>query len=114
MQRLSGGDVNAAWAEIVDDLIDSGLQVDPANTPRELASATDDAMRPLADVYCEATYGPQHELAPAAIHVATTSLATTVDTLHGRMTRWERIRQRYRVKTLLPDRIKRNRSRPDG
>jgi transglutaminase-like putative cysteine protease len=110
MQRLSDGDLNAAWAEIVDYLIDSGLLVDPANTPRELASATDDAMRPLADVYCEATYGPQHELAPAAIHVATASLTATVDTLHGRMTRWERIRQRYRVKTLLPDRIRRNRS----
>ena len=107
MRRLSDGDINAAWAEMIDYLIDSGFRVDPAATPKELATATDEAMRPLASAYSESTYGPQASMPAAAVETATASLTATVESLRGRMTRWEKTRQRYRVKSLLPDWLKR-------
>jgi transglutaminase-like putative cysteine protease len=111
MRKLSDGDIDAAWAEMVDYLIDSGFAVNPATTPTELATATDAAMRPLASVYSEATYGPEQDMSPAAVEAATASLIATVDSLQGRMTRWERTRHLYRAKSLLPDWIKRTKQR---
>jgi transglutaminase-like putative cysteine protease len=111
MRRLSDGDIDAAWAEMVDYLIDSGFAVNPATTPTELATATDAAMRPLASVYSEATYGPEQDMSTAAVEAATASLIATVDSLQGRMTRWERTRHLYRAKSLLPDWIKRTKQR---
>ncbi|MEE9183041.1 MAG: hypothetical protein V3U39_01035, partial [Acidimicrobiia bacterium] len=111
MRRLSDGDIDAAWAEMVDYLIDSGFAVNPATTPTELATTTDAAMRPLASVYSESTYGPEQDMSTAAIEAATASLNATVDSLQGRMTRWERTRHLYRAKSLLPDWIKRTKQR---
>ncbi len=111
MRRLSDGDIDAAWAEMIDYLIDSGFAVNPATTPTELATATDTAMRPLASVYSESTYGPEQDMSTAAVEAATASLNATVDSLQGRMTRWERTRHLYRAKSLLPDWIKRTKQR---
>jgi transglutaminase-like putative cysteine protease len=111
MRRLSDGDIDAAWAEMIDYLIDSGFAVNPATTPTELATATDTAMRPLASVYSESTYGPEQGMSTAAVEAATASLNATVDSLQGRMTRWERTRHLYRAKSLLPDWIKRTKQR---
>ena len=111
MRRLEGGEVEAAWAEMVDHLLDSGFRVDPASTPVEVAAVTDVAMRPLASVYSESTYGPQSEMGPGAVETAGTSLHATIDHIRSRMSRWERTRRVYRVTSLLPGWIKRAQQR---
>ncbi|MEE8490552.1 MAG: DUF3488 and transglutaminase-like domain-containing protein [Acidimicrobiia bacterium] len=111
MRILADGDIDAAWAEIVDYLIDSGFPVNPAATPTELATATDAAMQPLASVYSESTYGPEQDMSTAAVEAAKASLNATVESLRGRMTLWERTRHLYRAKSLLPDWIKRTKRR---
>ncbi len=111
MRRLSDGEVDAAWFEMVDQLLDSGFSVDAASTPTELAAATDAAMRPLASVYSESTYGPRSQVPPAAVDEAAASLHATVDRMRTRMTRWERARRIYRVRSLLPGWVKRAESR---
>lgn len=111
MRRLEDGEVEAAWAEMVDQLLDSGFWVDPSSTPAELATATDVAMRPLASVYSEATYGPDAAVPVAAVDAASASLDATVDRIKTRMSRWERTRRVYRMKSLLPDWIKKARHR---
>ena len=56
-KRLASGDVSAAWEDIVDRLTDLREPVDPAATPREVASTIDTAFVPLADTYDRALYG---------------------------------------------------------
>lgn len=58
LRRLADGDVTAAWEEIVDRLRDLGAEVRPDRTPLEMADAHEPALRPLAEAYSAAAYGP--------------------------------------------------------
>ncbi|MEE9227970.1 MAG: DUF3488 and transglutaminase-like domain-containing protein [Acidimicrobiia bacterium] len=111
LRRLDDGDVEAAWAEMVDHLLDSGFRVDPASTPSEVAAVTDVAMGPLASVYSESTYGPESEMPAEAVETAAASLHATVTRMRSRMSRWERTRRIYRMKSLLPGWVKRAQQR---
>jgi transglutaminase-like putative cysteine protease len=111
LRRLEEGDIGAAWAEIVDRLIDSGIGLDPADTPVEVARANVADLYPLATVYVESVYGPTGEVGPEARAAAVESLTATEDRLRSRESRWQRIRRTYRVRSLLPDWIKRVRRR---
>lgn len=111
LKRLRDGDIGAAWAEIVDRLRDSGVGVSGADTPLEIADATDAALEPLAEIYSEAVYGPATGVAVQARERAAESLTATEKRLRARESRWQRIRRTYRVRSLLPDWIKRSRRR---
>jgi transglutaminase-like putative cysteine protease len=111
MKLLKGGDVGAAWAEIVDRLIDGGVGVNGADTPMEVAAATDSAMAPLAEVYSESVYGPVGPLPAGSRERVWSSLTATEQRLRARESRWQRVRRIYRVRSLLPDWIKRGRQR---
>lgn len=111
LKRLQDGDIGAAWAEIVDRLIDSGVGVSGASTPLEVADSTDRALEPLAEIYIASVYGPDGALAVEARTQAAESLTTTEDELRSRETRWQRVRRIYRVRSLLPDWIKKTRRR---
>lgn len=107
IRRLEEGDVGAAWAEIVDRLIDSGVGVSEADTPGEVATSTDPAMHPLAEAYGEVIYSATHEIEPASQEAAIASLTATEQRLRSRESAWQRLRRIYRVRSLLPDWIKR-------
>ncbi len=109
LRRLEDGDVAAAWAEIVDRLIDSGIGLNRADTPNEVAAANDAALYPLANVYSESIYGPSRQLRAESRQMATTSLADTERRLRSRESLWQRLRRTYRLRSLLPDWIKRSR-----
>ena len=109
MRRLEDGDVGAAWAEIVDHLTDAGLGPSEAETPVEVAAANDVAMEPLAVVYSASIYGPDGAIGEEARQEATASLTATEQSLRARATRWQRLRRTYRVRSLLPDWIRRTR-----
>ena len=87
------------------------IGVNPAATPVEVAGATVTDLYPLAAVYVESVYGPTHQVGPEARAAAVGSLAATEDRLRSRESRWQRIRRTYRVRSLLPDWIKRARRR---
>ena len=106
LQALSGGDVSAAWWEIVDRLSDLGEEPGPGATPKEVAVATDQAMAPLARVYGESIYGPSAE-SPAdsgRVAVATRSLEATEEKLAARFSWAHRAASRYRLRSLNPRR----------
>ncbi len=107
LQRLEAGDISAAWAEIVDRLTDSGIGINRADTPIEVASANARDLHPLAVVYSESVYGPDGVAGPESTRIAESSLSATEDRLRSRETRWQRIRRTYRLRSLLPDWIKR-------
>ena len=111
IRRFEDGDVAAAWAEIVDRLIDSGVGVSQADTPDEVATSTDAAMHPLAEAYGEVVYSDGHEIASESHQAAVASLTATEQSLRSRESGWQRIRRIYRVRSLLPDWIKRIRKR---
>ncbi|MGI9648622.1 MAG: transglutaminase domain-containing protein, partial [Acidimicrobiia bacterium] len=111
LRRFEDGDIGAAWAEIVDRLIDSGVGVSEADTPDELAASTDAAMHPLAEAYGEVVYGADHEAAPESHQAAVASLTATEESLRSRESAWQRLRRIYRLRSLLPDWIKRIRRR---
>jgi transglutaminase-like putative cysteine protease len=60
MAQVRNGDITAAWDEIVDRLIDLGVEVQSSSTPVELARATNHALLPLAHNYSSAIYGGRH------------------------------------------------------
>jgi transglutaminase-like putative cysteine protease len=107
LRRLEDGDISAAWAVIVDRLIDSGIGLNGADTPIEVATATEPALHPLATVYSESVYGPEDDLGPTSRETASSSLTATEQQLRSRESRWQRLRRTYRVRSLLPDWIKR-------
>ena len=111
LRRVKDGDIGAAWAEIVDRLIDSGISMSSADTPLEVAVSTDSAMQPLAEVYSESVYGDRASLPEGSRATATDSLTATEQRLRSRESRWQRIRRTYRVRSLLPDWVKRAASR---
>ncbi|HSQ36838.1 MAG TPA: DUF3488 and transglutaminase-like domain-containing protein [Acidimicrobiia bacterium] len=106
MRALSGGDVSAAWWEIVDRLSDLGEEPAPGATPREVAVATDQAMAPLARVYGESIYGPsaQRPFDSGRVAVATRSLEATEERLAGRYSWARRAASWYRLRSLDPRR----------
>jgi transglutaminase-like putative cysteine protease len=59
--RMSQGEVDAAWAEIVDRLADLGTHIDPAHTPLEIARRESPELIPLARRYSAAAYGGKTE-----------------------------------------------------
>jgi transglutaminase-like putative cysteine protease len=111
MRRLEDGDISGAWAEIVDRLVDSGIGMNHADTPIEVADAHTPDLYPLAAVYSESVYGPDEQVAAESREAAVVSLTATEKRLRGRETRWQRIRRTYRVRSLLPDWIKRSKRR---
>ena len=111
IRRFEDGDVAAAWAEIVDRLIDSGVGVSQADTPDEVAISTDAAMHPLAEAYGEVVYSAGKEVASETHQAAVASLTATEKSLRSRESGWQRLRRIYRVRSLLPDWIKRIRKR---
>jgi hypothetical protein len=104
MRRFAGGDVAAGWREIIDRLADLGEPLGPGTTPAELAATVDPALRPLAEVYGEATYGPAGRVAPARTALAAQSLEAAEDHMGDRYPLRRRIRSRYRLTSLLPAR----------
>jgi transglutaminase-like putative cysteine protease len=112
-RALSGGDVSAAWWEIVDRLFDLGAGPAPGATPKEVAAATDRAMAPLARVYGESIYGPSAERSfdSGRVAVATRSLEATEEQLAGRYSWARRAASWYRLRSLDP---RRRRMRPPG
>ena len=111
MRRLATGDISAAWREIVDRLSDLGDGPDPATTPAEVAAGIDPAMRPLADVYSEATYGPAGSVVPTRVALAARSLEATERRLTDRYSLGNRVLSRYRLVSLTPAWWRRRRSR---
>lgn len=57
IRRVRGGDVTAAWAEVVDRLHDLGVRPDPTLTPLEAARRQHPDLVPLASLYSAAVYG---------------------------------------------------------
>ncbi len=106
LRALSGGDVSAAWWEIVDRLSDLGEEPAPGATPKEVAGATDQAMAPLARVYGESIYGPSADRSfdPGRVATATRSLEATEQQLAGRYSWAHRAASRYRLRSLTPRR----------
>ena len=102
VRRLEGGDISAAWAEIVDRLADLGEGPPATVTPREIAASTDPALQPLAEVYSEFIYGPATPLPAGRVALATRSLEETEDRLLSRYSPGRRLLARYRLRSLLP------------
>ncbi|MPZ53005.1 MAG: DUF3488 domain-containing protein [Acidimicrobiia bacterium] len=57
LRAIRDGDIDAAWNEIVDRLVDNGREVPDFQTPLEVASSTNPSLEPLAWIYTAATYG---------------------------------------------------------
>ena len=107
MKRLEGGDISAAWEDIVDRLTDLGETPSPAATPRQVAMSVDAAMLPLATVYGRSIYGPSESV--DGQHVATA--IDSLDQTRARLTTRHSISQRlvavYRPASIVPDRARR-------
>jgi transglutaminase-like putative cysteine protease len=100
MRRIDEGDVTAAWEEIVVRLTDFGDEPDPAATPLEVAEAVDEAMRPLASVYTRSVYGRTTRVSADNADAARRSMQITSDRLTTRHSPLERLRSRYRLRSL--------------
>ena len=101
MRRLSDGDISAAWEEIVERLTDFGIEPDPASTPIEVATGVDEAMAPLAIVYSRSVYGGPGAPAGNQVDVARRSMEMTGERLATRYSPMERLRARYRLRSLI-------------
>lgn len=97
--RLAGGDVTAAWEDIVDRLSDLREPVDPAATPREAAHAIDEAFLPLAETYDRALYG--HADGDTLVSEATDARLRAEQHLTTRYSTGERVRALYRPSRLI-------------
>jgi transglutaminase-like putative cysteine protease len=109
--RLRDGDITAAWEDIVARLDDLGETIDATATPHEVAESIDPAMRPLATVYGRAIYGPEGSVNDAHIATATRALEDTTMRLATRYSQARRTMAWYRMRSLLPDRLRRRRAR---
>lgn len=98
-RRLAAGDVAAAWEDIVDRLADLREPVDPAATPREAATAIDDAFVPLADTYDRALFGAS--IGTALVDDATDARLRAEQHLTTRYSTGERLRALYRPSRLI-------------
>jgi hypothetical protein len=102
LRRLSGGDISAAWAEIVDRLSDLGAGPAFADTPMEYAAATDSALVPLAHAYGRFLYGPPRRPNSSLVAAAEASLNETEDRLTTRFSTARRVAAWYSPGTLAP------------
>jgi hypothetical protein len=111
LRALSGGEVAAAWREIVDRLADLGSEPSSGSTPREVARLTDETLGPLAGVYAESIYGPLAGQTSdgGRVAVAARSLHDTEHHLTQRYSWARRAAARYRVRSLDPRRWRRRR-----
>lgn len=57
-KRAMAGDIQAAWSDIVDRLVDLRHPQDPSLTPLEFAATTERTLVPFAQSYAKTTYGP--------------------------------------------------------
>ncbi len=101
MRRLAHGDVSAAWEEVVARLADLDHAVDAAATPHEVASTVDTALDTLALVYTKSVYGPEQGVSTSDLEAATRSMTVTTDRLTEHMSRSERVRAQYRLRSVL-------------
>ncbi|MCH8900442.1 MAG: transglutaminase domain-containing protein [Acidobacteria bacterium] len=101
MRRLAHGDVSAAWEEVVARLADLDHAVDAAATPHEVASTVDTALDTLALVYTKSVYGPEQGVSTSDLEAATRSMTVTTDRLTEHMSRSERARAQYRLRSVL-------------
>lgn len=108
LRKARRGDISAAWAEIVDRLVDFGDGPTPATTPAEVAAAVGSALHPLADVYAESRYAPATP-SVQRLEAGVASLGATEREFTGRYSWRARIAARYRVRSLLPGRWARRR-----
>jgi transglutaminase-like putative cysteine protease len=111
LARLRDGDIRAAWEDIVARLDDLGETIDATATPHEVAESIDPAMRPLATVYGRAIYGPKGSVDEAHVATATRSLEDTTMRLSTRYSQARRTMALYRIRSLIPDRLRRRRTR---
>lgn len=93
-RRLAGGDVTAAWEDIVDRLADLREPVDPAATPREAAASIDEAFLPLAETYDRAIY--RGGTSETLVRDATDARRRAEQHLTTRYSGSERLRAMYR------------------
>ncbi len=89
MARLERGDISAAWEQIVDHLGDLGNPVPQHLTPMEVAAGVGPPMRPLAEVYTAATFGPGY-VRSGDVGRAVESMRSTQLHLKRTHTRWQR------------------------
>ena len=111
LRKLRSGDISAAWDEIVSQLDDLGRAPRASDTPTEVAAQVDPAMAPLATVYGRSLYGGTDTLDKAHLDTATKSLLQTEERLTTRHSRFERVRAKYRLGTLLPGWMRRRKRR---
>jgi transglutaminase-like putative cysteine protease len=102
LQRLSTGDISAAWEEIVDRLSDLGQHAPRSATAAEIATSTDRALVPLADAYGESVYGPEPGYDQGRVATARRSLEETEERLSTRYSVPQRVVARYRLRSLTP------------
>ncbi len=102
LRRLRDGDISAAWAEMVDRLTDLGAGPRRFDTPVEFAEATDPALTPLAEAYGSIRYGPPATSPDASlVAAATTSFERTTAVLAEHFSGSQRLRARYRIRSLI-------------
>jgi hypothetical protein len=101
MRRLAHGDVSAAWEEVVARLADLDHAVDATATPHEVASTVDTALDTLALVYTKSVYGPEQGVSTGDLEAATRSMTVTTDRLTEHLSRSERLRAQYRLRSVL-------------
>lgn len=101
LRRLSRGDIGAAWEEIVAQLADLDRPVDPAATPREVASGVDASLGPLASVYSKSVYGPAEELSAGELDAASRSMTMTSAHLVDDLSARQRVRAAYRLASVI-------------
>lgn len=106
MLRLAGGDVGAAWEDLIDRLDDLGMGVPPAVTPVEVAASLGVEAAPLAGEYGRALYGDPALPAPGTVATATRSLEATRRSLAAGLSLRRRLAAVYRVGSLLPARLR--------
>jgi hypothetical protein len=98
LRQLAEGNVAAAWAEIVDRLTDLDFEVSDALTPLEVAAAFDRSLVPLASAVTEAVYAPATRLLETTEAAAAFNEAE--ETLRARWPADERLRARFRIRSL--------------
>ena len=101
MRRLAHGDVSAAWEEIVARLADLDRAVEAAATPHEVASTVDTALDTLALVYTKSVYGPKQGVSTSDLEAATRSMTVTTGRLTKDLSRSDRVRAQYRLRSVL-------------
>ena len=101
MRRLSNGDINAAWEEIVAQLADLDRPVDAAATPHEVAAGVHATMGPLAAAYTKSIYGPGEEISREELDAASRSMTVTTHHLSDGLSTGDRLRAAYRLDSIF-------------